>query len=58
MTKTPIQLIVGLCNPGSEYEQTRHNAGAWFVEEVARQFDVNLRPEVKFKGLSGHFVEN
>lgn len=57
MTHTPIQLIVGLCNPGPEYEQTRHNAGAWFVEEVARRFNVNLRPEVKFKGLSGHFTE-
>jgi PTH1 family peptidyl-tRNA hydrolase len=57
MTRTPIQLIVGLCNPGPEYEQTRHNAGAWFVEEAARRFNVSLRPEVKFKGLSGRFTE-
>ena len=28
-----IRLIVGLANPGAKYEQTRHNAGAWFVEE-------------------------
>ncbi len=45
-----IKLIVGLGNPGKQYEQTRHNAGFWFVEEVARQHQVQFRPETKFLG--------
>jgi len=45
-----IRLIVGLGNPGSQYEKTRHNAGFWFVEEVARQYGVQFRPETKFFG--------
>lgn len=48
---TEISLIVGLGNPGAEYESTRHNAGAWFVEEVARDSHVLLRQEPKFYGF-------
>jgi PTH1 family peptidyl-tRNA hydrolase len=48
-----IQLIVGLANPGKEYADTRHNAGAWFVEELARATDTSLRMENKFHGLHG-----
>jgi len=48
-----IQLIVGLGNPGTEYEATRHNAGAWFVECLAAQYKTTLRLEAKFKGLAG-----
>lgn len=48
-----IKLIVGLGNPGREYEQTRHNAGAMFVEELARQHNVNLKDESKFFGMTG-----
>lgn len=48
-----IQLIVGLANPGREYAATRHNAGAWFVEELANQHHVTLRHDVKFHGLYG-----
>ena len=46
----PIQLIVGLCNPGKEYEGTRHNAGAFFVQELARQCGSEITPESKFHG--------
>src|SRR5579863_7088883 len=46
----PIQLIVGLGNPGEKYEKTRHNAGAWFVEELAQSASCALRPETKFQG--------
>ena len=46
-----IQLIVGLANPGKEYADTRHNAGAWFIEELARTTHTTLRPAVKYHGL-------
>ena len=51
--KDKVQLIVGLGNPGAEYENTRHNAGAWFVEQLARQHNIQLKPEKKFFGLAG-----
>ena len=50
---TAIKLIVGLGNPGSEYRGTRHNAGAVFVEELARQCGAPLQAESKFFGLAG-----
>ena len=43
-----VQLIVGLGNPGAEYEQTRHNAGFWFVDELARSAGCTLRKESRF----------
>ena len=46
-----IQLIVGLGNPGAEYENTRHNAGAWFVLQLAQHAHATLRHESKFHGL-------
>ena len=48
-----IKLIVGLGNPGPQYETTRHNAGAWLVEELAKQYQATLKPESKFHGLAG-----
>jgi len=46
-----IKLIVGLGNPGSEYEQTRHNAGAIFLAQLAQHHNQTLKPEKKFHGL-------
>jgi len=48
-----IQLVVGLGNPGPEYEKTRHNAGVWFVNELAERHNISLRPEKKYAGLYG-----
>lgn len=46
----PIRLIVGLGNPGREYEQTRHNAGFWFVDALARNVGASFANENKFFG--------
>ncbi|NQZ20534.1 MAG: aminoacyl-tRNA hydrolase [Colwellia sp.] len=48
-----IQIVVGLGNPGPEYTKTRHNAGVWFVEELASRYNISLRPEKKYFGLYG-----
>lgn len=46
-----IRLFVGLGNPGPEYEQTRHNAGFWWLEAVARELKINLMPDKSYYGL-------
>jgi peptidyl-tRNA hydrolase, PTH1 family len=48
-----IRLIVGLGNPGKEYERTRHNAGFWLVERYAQRQGIALRKDPKFKALVG-----
>ncbi len=45
-----IRLIVGLGNPGPKYSETRHNAGFWFVEDLANQYRCRFLPEKKFHG--------
>ena len=43
-----LRIIVGLGNPESRYERTLHNAGFWFVDEIARRFNGQLRYEKRF----------
>ena len=47
---TPIRLIAGLGNPGSQYDKTRHNAGFWFVDELARRYSGQFAAEKRFSG--------
>ncbi|NOX27838.1 MAG: aminoacyl-tRNA hydrolase [Gammaproteobacteria bacterium] len=47
---TAIACIVGLGNPGPRYLETRHNAGFWLLDAIARRYQANFREESKFKG--------
>ena len=48
-----IKLIVGLGNPGNEYEHTRNNIGVDFVYKLADMYKIDMRPEGKFSGIVG-----
>ena len=50
-------MVVGLGNPGAEYAETRHNAGFWFCERLARELGVSFSKESRFKGWATHVRE-
>ncbi len=62
MQDDALKLIVGLGNPGPQYQNNRHNAGLWFLEQLCARYNGELRPESKFFGalarvsINGHDV--
>lgn len=57
MTQVAPKLIVGLGNPGADYAKTRHNAGFWFCEHLARELGTSFSVESRFQGWVAHARE-
>ena len=53
MAGLSLQLVVGLGNPGVEHEDTRHNAGFWFIDELASRHDGRLKAERRYNADVG-----
>jgi peptidyl-tRNA hydrolase, PTH1 family len=53
-----IRLVVGLGNPGKDYERTRHNAGFWLVERFAAGSGVHFRKDPKYQALVARMPDN
>lgn len=53
-----LKLLVGLGNPGAQYEHTRHNAGFWFIDQVAFHWKTALAADRHFHGLWGRTDHN
>ena len=51
MSQVAPRLVVGLGNPGTQYTETRHNAGFWFCERLADKLGARFTPESRFHGL-------
>ena len=58
MAEPAVKLIVGLGNPGPEYADTRHNAGAWLVDRLAHQAGGHWTREDKFHGHTSRITLN